>query len=164
MTTSTTFTLSTTEPSWPGEWTKENGWKANHRPLAEGDVTVTFPNGEMYVDDVQVVEHLSPRQEQSGWIGGDELYTELIPFPNLPDFLLDLLICQQVEEEVAKFLERFSDRYLFFWGTVYQAPDGRRFVRSLNRFDGRWYWCCSWLVSVWNRYRPALVLAYHLDA
>jgi hypothetical protein len=164
ITTPTTFTIFTTKASMPEEWRKEKWRVVEHRPLAEGDVTVTFANGEMYINGVKVIEYLSPGQEQSGWIGGDELYTELIPFPNLPDFLLDLLICQQVEEEVAKFLERFSDRYLFFWGTVYQAPDGDRCVRCLFRGGGRWYWSNRWLDNVWNRDRPALVLAHHLDA
>ena len=159
-----TFTLSTVNASMPEEW-RENGWTvASHRPLAKGEVTVTFCDGEMYIDGVRVIEYLSPEQERGGRISGEALEKHLETMPALPDTLLDLLIREQDNEEVAKFLARFEDHFPFFWGTPYEAPGGRRYVRYLYRLFGRWYWSDRWLVRVWDRSHPALVLAHPLEA
>lgn len=154
-----TFTVDTSEPSWPGDWTEENGWEAEHRSM--GTVEVSFRNGEMYIDDVKVVEYRSPKQEHGDVIGGEKLAklrfadTE---HPDLPDAILDLVLREQDHPAVAAFLAKYEVQRPFFWGTVYTTPGGGRRVRCLRRFEGRRVWYDGRLGDVFDRYFPVLIL------
>jgi len=155
------LTVDTSQPSRPGDWTEENGWQATHRGL--GTVTVSFRDGEMYVNGVQVIKRLSPEQDCGGAIGGnklEKLRTSDTDHPDLPDALLDLILREQDKPAVAAWLAKYAyaGQWPCFWATVYIAPVGYRYVRYLDHNGGRWYWDHGWLGSAFNRDGPTLVL------
>lgn len=45
--------------------------------------------------------------------------------------------------------EEWTDRYLFFWGTIFKHAAGSRYVHCLFKKDDRWCWGRFWIGAGW---------------
>lgn len=150
-----TFTIDTTNASMPEGW-KKDGWGVEeHRGL--GIVEVRFAGGEMYINGRKVGEYLAKKQKRGG-IDGYDLRMELADKPTLPDPLLGLLIHEQGTPAVGAFLQKYKNRFPFFWGTIYRGLGGGLCVRYLNGVGDRFIRDTCWLDCGWGPAGPALVL------
>lgn len=93
---------------------------------------------------------LAPNQEDG--IIGTELQ-KLVPNPlnaNVLDYLL---------ENPTLIPEKWKDKCIYFWGTIYRNSDGDLYVRCLYWSGYRWDWSYCWLDGNFYGVDPAAVLA-----
>lgn len=121
-----------------------NGWKVEEHQKG----------GQFKWNASKVALYLSDGQKNGKWIVGSKLREELkgqsVYNANLLDYLL---------KNTHLIPEKWSDKFIFFWSTIYRNSDGGPYVRCLY-WDGDWWrWSYDWLVGGWNSSRPAAVSA-----
>ncbi|PIT94981.1 hypothetical protein COT98_01540 [Candidatus Falkowbacteria bacterium CG10_big_fil_rev_8_21_14_0_10_39_9] len=76
-------------------------------------------------------------KQKGGGVGGPELMQELADKPVLNANLLDHLL------DHSRFIPNtWKGKYIYFWGTIYESPNGVLWVRYLYWEYGKWF--CSW--------------------
>lgn len=120
----------------------------------EGWKVETHKKGGVITWDASKVSLYLSEKQKNGTIEGNKLRKELegknVLNANVLEFLLE-------HQELIP--EAWKDKYVYFWGTIYRGPDGRRFVLYLYWNDGRWDWSYDWLVDDWYVNNPSAVLA-----
>ncbi|MEK7546220.1 MAG: hypothetical protein AAB554_04060 [Patescibacteria group bacterium] len=131
------------------------GWKV--LPI---DQPPNVINGQFAFNPSKLSLYLSEKQKGNGWIVGNQLLEELKTHPVFNANLLDWLLKPENQHLIP---EEWKRNAVFFWGTIYRNPDGRRCVRSLDWLGGAWglWWCsgCRWLAHGWRSGSPAAVSA-----
>jgi len=127
-----------------------NGWKVEQH----------IKGGKFIFDLASVFLYLSKKQQNGGYILGDDLRKELRRKPILNANVLDYLLAHpEIIPEEWKKNASGNTRYIFFWGTIYRDSDGSLYVRSLYFSEGRWFWSCRRLDLRWHGSHPAVVVA-----
>jgi hypothetical protein len=111
--------------------------------------------GKIKWDKKKVSLWLSQEQEK-GYIYGETLKNKVKNPLNstVLKFLLD---------NPTEIPNEWKNKYIYFWGTILQNPNGVRFVLYLFWGDGEWDWMYDWLDSDWGVDNPSAVLASPLD-
>lgn len=95
------------------------------------------------------------RYQKTGKIEGWDLRRVLQGIPIMNANVLDYLLANQhlIPEE-------WSDKHLFFWGTIYRSSRGSRrkyHVRWLSRGVDKWAWCSDYLSSYYSARSPTVI-------
>lgn len=111
--------------------------------------------GKKSLSEIKVRLHLDSGQEGGGWIGGYNLKLKLEGQEVYGAQLLDFYLAHtELIPEDWK-----TKGWIFFWGTIYRAENGRLCVRCLHWFGTRWVSRCFRLDDDWNDLNPAAVSA-----
>lgn len=117
-------------------------------PLVPDDWSVEeHKNGGQFTWDIcQTALYLSEGQQNNEWIGGFQLRRELAEKRVLNANVLDYLL-----DNLHLIPEQWKDKKIFFWGTIYRAPNGGGLcVRYLVCDDGEWCWDSGWVDDCWD--------------
>src|SRR3990167_3116638 len=93
-------------------------------------------------------------KQKSGYISGNDLEKEL------PKEVLNATVLDWLLKNPKYIPEDWKGKYVFFWGTIYCSPDGRRYALCLcfSR-GGLWDWRYYWLDDGRCAINPSAVLA-----
>ncbi|MFH1404639.1 MAG: hypothetical protein ABIH21_00890 [Patescibacteria group bacterium] len=116
--------------------------------------------GDLRFDPDKIDLYLDAGQKGDQTILGNDLRQILEGKPVLNACVLDhLLVNTQLIPEEWKQDSQGRTRYIYFWGTIYRASNGRLFVRCLYWNDGQWNWDYRWLGYRWRVQNPSAILA-----
>lgn len=118
------------------------GWKVEEH-IRGGNIRFIASEIELYIS----------LQQKNKSIDGYKLRDELKDKNVLNANVLDYLLANP-----KAIPESWKDKAVFFWGTIYREPGGRRCVRCLYWCDGQWRWSHDRLVAGWGRNNPAAIL------
>ncbi len=93
-------------------------------------------NGFYRFDDKKVSLFISEKQKGGG-VGGLELMPELADKPVFNANLLDHLL-----DHPRLIPKTWKNKFIYFWGTIYESPNGVLWVRYLFWEYGKWF--CGW--------------------
>jgi len=110
--------------------------------------------GQLVFDPAKVLLHLSKKQQNGGYLIGNDLRKELRRRPVLNANVLDYLL-----KNSHLIPEEWKGKYVFFWGTVYRLSHAHLYVRYLYFREGRWSWDDHWLGRRWRGSYPAALRA-----
>lgn len=112
--------------------------------------------GSLIWDASKIELAITDGQRRSGVIGGNELRRELAGKPRMNANVLDYLLSHPyLIPEKWKRSEDGQTLYVFFWGTIYRAPDGCLFVRCIYWSHNQWKWSTRSLGNRWLLGDPA---------
>lgn len=94
--------------------------------------------GKRVFDPAQLSIYCSEEQRGAGRVVGVRLREELKELPVFNANLLDWLLLPENERLIP---EEWQDKYVFFWGTIYEDENGDLFVRCLYCREGAWDSC-----------------------
>ena len=110
--------------------------------------------GQLVFDHAKVTLYLSNKQQNGGYISGNDLRKELRRKRTLNANVLDYLL-----KNPHLIPEEWKGKYIFFWGTIYRYSDGGLCVRYLCFHGGGWRWLYGWLDVWWYGGDPAVAQA-----
>lgn len=110
--------------------------------------------GQLVWDPAKIKLYLSVQQQNGRYIKGHQLRRELANKPTFNANVLDYLLAHS---ELIP--EKWKNKRIHFWGTIYRDSYGGLCVRSLYFYGGRWYRSYSWLYDDWFGHEPAVFLA-----
>lgn len=112
-------------------------------------------NGQMKWDPENISLYLSKEQHNDKGVVGHELYEKLKKKKRLNANVLDFLFANPL-----LIPEKWKNKFIFFWGTIYLFSDGHRYVRRLYCFGGvKWTWDYCWLDRAFDGNCPAALSA-----
>lgn len=115
------------------------------RDMGLAEVALHREDRQVNFEQMRMRLYLSKKQKK-GVIEGDKLFWELAKKRVLNDDVLDFLLANP-----HLIPEKWNDRYVFFWGTIYHCKEGGLGVRCLYNKEDRYFP----LGSEWDAECPA---------